>query len=179
MRSIYCLVFSFVLLAATEFLSAQTLEPRPLFVEGYTNQLSYAPGDEVALCVSTTAAKYSVEIARFGAKRDVVLTKKDIDGKEHPTPAECSSHGCGWPTSFRFKIPTDWKSGYYNVALTAEDRGGEFVQRGRRTAASEAFFVVRAAEPGKSSKILIQLCTNTYNAYNNWGGHCLYAFNAR
>src|SRR4051812_25194622 len=89
-------------------LTAQTLEPRPLYVEGYTSQLSYAPGDDVALCVSTTAAKYTVEIARVGAKRDVVLTKKDIDGKEHPTPAECSSHGCGWLASFKFKIPADW-----------------------------------------------------------------------
>src|SRR5262249_50736464 len=139
----------------------------------------YAPGEEMALCVSTTAAKYTVEIARVGAKRDVMLTKKDVDGKEHPTPAECSSHGCAWPASFTIKIPADWKSGYYNIALSAEDRGGEFVQRGRRTATSEAFFVVRAAQPGKTSKVLIQLCTNTYNAYNNWGGHSLYAFHAR
>ena len=179
MRSIYCLVFSFVLLAATEFLSAQTLEPRPLFVEGYTSQLSYAPGDEVALCVSSTAPKYAVEIARVGAKREVLLAKKDIEGKEHPVPENCSSHGCGWPASFKFKIPAEWKSGYYTIALSAEDRGGQFVQRGRRTAASEAFFVVRAAEPGKTSKTLIQLCTNTYNAYNNWGGHSLYGFHAR
>ena len=78
-------------------LFSQTLEPKPLFVEGYTNQLSYALGDEVALCVSTTAAKYSVEISRVGTKREFVLTRKDIDGKEHPTPAECSSHGL-WTT---------------------------------------------------------------------------------
>jgi N,N-dimethylformamidase beta subunit-like protein len=167
----------FVTATATSL--SQTLEPRPLFVEGYTSQLSYAPGEEVALCTSTTAAKYSIEIARLGAKRDVVLTKKDIEGKEHRTSDECSSHGCGWPASYKFKIPADWKSGYYSVALSAEDRGGQFVQRGRRAAASECFFVVRAAEPGKTSRILLQLCTNTYNAYNNWGGHCLYAFNAR
>src|SRR5207245_11076076 len=55
--------------------SAQTLEPRPLFVEAYTSQLSYAPGEEVSLCVSTSATKYALEIARQGAKRDVVLTK--------------------------------------------------------------------------------------------------------
>ncbi|MCP6769825.1 hypothetical protein NL529_33765, partial [Klebsiella pneumoniae] len=78
------------------------------------------------------------------------LTKKDIEGKEHRTPDECSSHGCGWPASYRFKIPADWKSGYSSVALSAEDRGGQFVQRGRRTAASECFFVVRAAQPGKT-----------------------------
>ncbi|HEY2415220.1 MAG TPA: N,N-dimethylformamidase beta subunit family domain-containing protein [Pirellulaceae bacterium] len=172
------LVAAFIMLDCGA-LHAQTLEPKPLFVEGYTNQLSYVPGDEVALCVSTTAAKYSIEITRVGAKRDVVLTKIGVDGREYPTPAECSSDGCGWPASFKFKVPADWKSGYYNVALTAEDRGGEFVQRGKRTASSEAFFVVRAAEPGRSSKILLQLCTNTYNAYNNWGGHSLYAFHAR
>jgi hypothetical protein len=173
------LVAPIIALLLAVMLPAQSLEPRPLFVEGYANQLSYAPGEEVALCVSTTAAKYAVEITRVGAKRDVVLTKKDIEGKEHRTPDECSSHGCGWPASFKFKIPADWKSGYYSVSLSAEDRGGAFVQRGRRTAGSECFFVVRAGEPGKISKILLQLCTNTYNAYNNWGGHCLYAFNAR
>src|SRR6478752_5333440 len=106
---------------------SQTLEPRPLFVEGYTNQLSYAPGEEVSLCVSTTAAKYAIEVARVGAKREVVLTKKDIDGGEHRVPDDCSSHGCGWPVSFQFKVPADWKSGYYAVSLTAEDRGGQFV----------------------------------------------------
>src|SRR3954451_18178387 len=179
MKSIHRFFMSFCFLILIEAVQAQTLEPRPLFVEGYTSQLSYAPGDEVALCVSTTAPKYNVEISRVGAKREVVLTKKDVEGKEHPVPENCSSHGCNWPVSFKFKVPADWKSGYYAVALSAEDRGGQFVERGRRTAASEAFFVVRAGEPGKTSKILLQLCTNTYNAYNNWGGHSLYGFHAR
>jgi len=179
MKNFHCFVLVSSLLIWSKAAESQTLEPRPLFVEAYTSQLSYAPGDEVALCVSTTAAKYNVEISRVGAKREVVLTKKDVEGKEHPVPENCSSHGCSWPASFKFKIPADWKSGYYAVALSAEDRGGQFVQRGRRTAGSEAFFVLRAAEPGKSSKILMQLCTNTYNAYNNWGGHSLYGFHAR
>ena len=41
------------------------------------------------------------------------------------------------------------------------------------------FFVVRAAQPGHNTKILIQLATNSYNAYNNWGGFSLYAFHGR
>ena len=36
------------------------------------------------------------------------------------------------------------------------------------------FFVVRAAHPGRDAKILLQLTTNTYNAYNSWGGTDLY-----
>ncbi len=168
----------FVCLASSS-LNGESLEPRPLFVEGHTNQLSYVPGEEVALHVSTSAAKYSMEVARLGAKREVVLTKTGLDGHEHPVPENASSHGCAWPESTRFTIPPDWRSGYYSISLSVEDRGGAFVQRGRRTATGEAFFVVRAKQPGQTSPILIQLATNTYNAYNIWGGHSLYAYHAR
>src|SRR4029079_3438069 len=109
MKHIFGLIIA-IGLSSPCLLEAQTLEPRPLFVEGYTSQLSCAPGEKVALCVSTTAPKYAVEVARLGAKREVVLTKKDIEGKEHRTPDECSSRGCGWPVSFKFKVPQDWKS---------------------------------------------------------------------
>jgi hypothetical protein len=160
-------------------LQGQTLEPRPLFVEAYTNQVSYVAGEEVALHVSTSAAKYSLEVARLGAQREVVLTKTGLDGQEFPVPENASSHGCGWPASTQFTIPPEWKSGYYSVTLMVEDRGGAFVQRGRRTASGEAFFVLRAKQPGQTSRVLLQLATNTYNAYNNWGGHSLYAYHAR
>jgi hypothetical protein len=168
----------FVCLACAA-LNGQTLEPRPLFVEAYTNQLSYVPGEEVALHVSTSASQYSLEVARLGAKREVTLAKMGIVGHEHNVPENASSHGCNWPESMRFTIPADWRSGYYSVVVSVEDRGGAFVQRGRRTASGEAFFVVRAKQPGQSSPVLIQLATNTYNAYNNWGGHSLYAYHAR
>jgi hypothetical protein len=39
--------------------------------------------------------------------------------------------------------------------------------------------VLRAADPGRNSPILLQLATNTYNAYTNWGGYSLYAYNGR
>jgi len=173
------LLSALLILAIIASSSAQTLEPRPLFVEAYADQLSYAPGSEVALHVSTSAPTYAIEIARLGAKREVVLTKTALTGIEQAVPENASSHGCGWLVSHRFAIPKEWKSGYYQIVLSVEDRGGTFVQRNRRTVTGEAFFVVRAAEPGKSSKILLQLSANTYNAYNNWGGHSLYAYHAR
>src|SRR6476661_6919993 len=118
MKSIHRFFVSVCFLVLTEAVQAQTLEPRPLFVEGYTTQLSYAPADEVVLCVSTPAPKYNVEISRVGAKREVMLTKRDVDGGERAVPENCSSDGCNWPVSLKFKIPTDWKSGYYAVALS-------------------------------------------------------------
>ena len=84
-----------------------------------------------------------------------------------PTPRDASARGCRWPAGVVLPVPDDWKSGYYAVKFTAG------------TAAWNAFFVVRAKNPGAETKILLQLATNTYCAYNNWGNYCLYAFNAK
>src|SRR5262249_56903455 len=48
-----------------------------------------------------------------------------------------------------------------------------------RTAEVDLFRDVRRAAPGRATPILLQLCTNTYNAYNNWGGGSLYAYHGR
>ncbi len=170
-----CLLLAFSPLS----IRSQHLEPKPLFVEGYTAQVSYQPGDEVKLHVSTTAANYSIEIARLGAQRVVVTNVAKIVGAEWPVPENASSHGCGWPVSFQFKAPADWESGYYQVVMRTADNGGPYVQRNRRTAETECYFVLRPAKPGERSKILLQLASNTYNAYNTWGGFSLYSFNAR
>lgn len=158
---------------------AKGQEVKPLFIEGYSGQVSYAPGEEVTVHVTTSAANFTLEVARQGLKPDVVLSKSGIAGKEFSVPDNASSHGCGWPAAFTFKIPTDWRSGYYAITLRASDNGGKFTQRGKRLVESNCFFVLRPAVPGSTSKILLQLSTNTYNAYNNWGGFSLYAYNGR
>ena len=154
-------------------------EPRPLFVEGYTDQVSYQPGETVGFHISTSAATFAVEIVRRGGEDLVVHEKAGIPGGDHPVPIDASSNGCRWPVGFRLQIPADWKSGYYQVNLRVADRGGKYVHWNRRTAEGSLFFIVRAAQPGRDTKILLQFATNTYNAYTNWGGHSLYAYHAR
>ena len=154
-------------------------EPRALFVEGYAGRVSYRPGEELTLHVSTSAKVFSVEIIRLGAKPESVWTSTSVAGREHSVPEDASSHGCRWPAAVTVKIPDAWRSGYYHVALRARDRGGKFIQMNTRTAEGSCFFVLRPAEPGKASTILLQLSTHTYNAYNSWGGFSLYAFNGR
>ena len=146
--------------------------PASPLVEGYTNQLSYLPGEEIEFHVSSAADQFSLEIARLGAERHVVFTKADIPGTLHLTPAAASSLGCGWPTTFRLQVPENWKSGYYSGRM-------QVVMPGGRKSQSELFFVVRSADPGINTKILLQLSTNTYNAYCNWGGYSLYAYNGK
>lgn len=154
--------------------AAETIPP--LYIEGYAGQLSYAPGDEADLHVSTSAEKFSVEVVRQGAEETIVWRKQNVPGVDYPVPDDASSNGCGWPETLRVPIAKEWRSGYYVVRLHVEDNGGRWIHRGHRTADGSAFFVVRPTEPGKDSKILLQLCTNTYNAYTNWGGFSLYGY---
>jgi hypothetical protein len=150
-----------------------------LFIEGYADQTSYAPGDELALHVSASAPRYALDIARLGADRRVVLRLDDLQTQAYPVPENASSHGCQWPASHRIQIPSDWPSGYYEATLRLSDEGGSYTYRNHRSATCRLYFIVRPARPGTQARILLQLSTNTYAAYNNWGGYSLYAYHGR
>lgn len=155
-------------------------EGRSLYIEGYPGDISYAPGDEAAFHISTTSPVYDIEIARLGVERKIVFEKKKIEGGlEFAVPEKAAAEGCGWPVAYRMKIPGDWQTGYYEARLKISDTGGRFSQWNTRTAEGGFFFVVRPKQPAKNAKILFQLATNTYNAYNNWGGSSLYGFHGR
>jgi hypothetical protein len=186
MRAILCLPCLPCLLCLPLFLAFAP--PRPaaarddlpaFFVEGYTDRLSYLPGEEVVFHLSAGVPRCALEVARLGAEREVVLREPEVAVGEHPVPEDASSHGCDWPAAYRLEIPREWRSGYYEVRLRVEDRGGKFIGRNRRSAEGELFFIVRSPEPGVASPILLQLATNTYNAYNNWGGSSLYGYHGR
>jgi hypothetical protein len=145
---------------------------RGAWLDGYPGKLSVAPGEKLALHLAGSTGSAKLEIARVGAERKVVFSREDVKLSPEATPPDASANGCHWPVTLSVEIPAEWKSGYYNVRLSAPGPDGKPIT-------SNGFFVVRPAEPGKDSKILLQLATNTYNAYCNWGGYSLYAYNGR
>lgn len=163
-----------LLCLSTSLAFADLAEPSALYIEGYADQCSYAQGGEAALHISTTASTFSAVIERVGKQRQVVWQQKDIPGKHYPVPDDASANGCKWPEALRVPIGADWPSGYYEMTMKAQDRGGAWIRRGTRSVQNTLFFVVRPAKP--TSKILLQLCTNTYNAYTNYAGFSLYAY---
>ena len=150
--------------------SADQIQPETPFVFGYSDQLSYRPGQEVALHLSSSEPEISVTITRVAARKEIVFEKGGIPSVARPIPDRASSDGCDWPETFFVRIPDDWKSGYYEVTLSAGNK---------KPVTSTLFFIVRSLTPGKDTKILIQLATNTYNAYTPWGGHSLYSYHDR
>ena len=135
-------------------------------VEGYADRQSYRAGDVVEFRCSNRASSVTASVARIGRERVEVWRREGIAIDEHPYPDDAYAVGCGWPVAFTVEVDPAWPSGFYEVALHAEGASGE-------AATSQAFFVVRPAATTSADAIVV-LATNTYNAYNQWGGKCLY-----
>ena len=86
-----------------------------------------------------------------------------VAADEHETPKDASSKGCGWPVALTLDVDPTWRSGYYEVVMEIDV--GEKVRR------DFAFFVVR---PSPGTRIVLALATNTWHAYNDFGGPNLY-----
>ncbi len=134
-------------------------------IEGYCTPLSVAPGATVALRVSTRSDRYDVTVERWGAQRVEVWRADDVAGSFVPPPADADAHGCRWPVSVEIPVDGRWRSGFHLVTLRAHD-----APPGRDVA--HAGFVVRAG--ATRARALLVLDTNTWNAYNTWGGKSLY-----
>lgn len=141
-------------------------------VEAYTGKVSYTAGEAIAFHVASRGPKARMEIFRVGATRESVWKGEPFATPFPPVPANASSHGCGWPVASRVTVPAGWKSGYYIARIDTTLPDG-------KPASGEAWFIVRPRKPAATNRILLQLATNTYNAYTNWGGYSLYAYNGR
>jgi hypothetical protein len=172
----FIIFVGFGLWLGLSLLAADIADPAGLYIEAYSGQSSVLPGEDAVLHVATSAKLYSVVVERVGAARREVWRADGLKGAHFGVPDDASANGCQWPGSLRIPVGLDWVSGYYEVSLKAVDGGGQWTRRGQRTASSTAFFIVRSAQP--KAKILLQLATNTYNAYTNYGGFSLYAYHA-
>jgi len=165
------LISTLFLVLAVSLCRADQQQPAAPFVLGYADQLSVVPGESISFHLSSSGEKVDIVIERLGGDKKQVFEKLGVACSTQPIPDRASSHGCNWPKTFTLKIPDDWKSGCYIATLS--------MKQNDKQARSTVLFVVRSARPGKDTKILLQLSTNTYNAYTNWGGHSLYSYHDR
>ncbi|MEO6653136.1 MAG: N,N-dimethylformamidase beta subunit family domain-containing protein [Ilumatobacteraceae bacterium] len=140
-------------------------------IEGYCTPLSCQPGETVSLRVSTRSDRYHVTVERWGAQREVVWSTQGVAGEYTAPPPDADSNGCDWPVAVEIPVDDSWRSGFHLVTLTAVD-----APPGRDVA--HACFVVRAGASSSATSLLV-LDTNTWNAYNTWGGCSLYTGGSR
>src|SRR4029077_5595963 len=130
---------------------------------GYCWPQSVSAREQVGVHLSSSGGRpVRVEVARIGARREVVFRSDAVAADEHETPKDAAAKGCGWPVALTLDVDPAWRSGYYEVVMEIDV--GEKVRR------DYAFFVVRPS----GARIVLALATNTWHAYNDFGGTNLY-----
>jgi hypothetical protein len=146
----------------SNYYEAPAVDPVEPEIWCYSDRPCYSPGDTIAFHVSTTAATYSLEIARDALTLEILLERKGLPGQRQVTPPDASVTGCGWPSSFEFRIPADWRSGGYRVTCRIDSGDGVREQH--------HLFLLRGNRSARQDRLLLVSATGTWCAYNNWGG---------
>lgn len=138
-------------------------------ITGYTDSLSYKPGDTVNFKVDSSNIGFNVEIARlgfygyesFGARSQAIIA-----GTPTTQPAATvNSYGgaeCAWSTNASWTIPAAATTGVYAYILRRTDNISYITQ---------GLFVVNPSvlPSSKSSGILLTTADFSWQAYNPWG----------
>ena len=134
-----------------------------LEIWSYTDQLSYALGEEVAFRSYCSGGTFSLTILRDGAREEIVHRVEGLPGAMPPTPDDVYAKGADWPISYRWTIPADLRSGPYVAVSRTENEQGEVREQ-------HHIFVVRPAAEGPAGDYLLIFASSTWIAYNEWGG---------
>jgi hypothetical protein len=135
----------------------------------YADRHSIAPGERLNVMAAggpgQPVRKVRLEVFRVGAAEpQKVWTSDFVDVPYRGATASAASIGPGWTPTFADIDTTGWPPGCYYGDVVEQTTAVRDVKA--------CFWVVR--NPARSGRILVRLGTNTYQAYNDWGGHSLY-----
>jgi hypothetical protein len=141
-------------------------------IQGFATDISVNAGQTVSFKINTSASKYHVDIYRLGYYGGMggrfITTIQPSATLPQSQPACLTNlstqlYDCGnWGVSASWAIPANAVSGIYVAAPTRDDTGGS----------SNIVFVVR--NDSSHSAILFQTSDETWQAYNDYGGHSVY-----
>jgi len=117
---------------------------------------------------SNATVEGHVEFFRIGHRledgKKPIWTSRQIGVATQPVSRTAAAIGAAWPPALS-DIPTgEWPPGYYSadfIHAKTEERDLRIAQ-------------IAICNPDRSGRLLCKLSTNTYQAYNAWGGFSLY-----
>lgn len=140
-------------------------DPTQPTIAGYTDSLSYLPGDTVNFKVDSGNSAFTINVYRvgfygynlFGARKKAALTGSPA---VQPSPSVNSRGGteCSWSTTATWSIPADATPGVYIYQM---------ILSGNR---AQGVLVVRSTPPGsRANAIMLPTADFSWQAYNVWG----------
>lgn len=148
-------------------------------IEGYASATSVNRGDTIKFFVNTIDSSYTLAIYRMGwyggAGARLLAPPVTLSGIQQPAPTPAPTTNlveCQWESNYQVTVPssgdpTDWASGFCLVKLTG------------MTSGKQAYIVFVVRDDGRQSDLFFQSSSNTYQAYNTYGGYSLYPLPAR
>jgi hypothetical protein len=142
-------------------------------VWGYVDKQSIRPGESFNIMLSTGpglgSLKGKLRVYRVGyspaGDRELIWESEELTVEfADQVQVTSSTLGAAWPTAYELDETEDWRSGYYTIDF--------FYSITVPTDINIAFIVVTNRD--RAGDILVLLGTNTYQAYNAWGGSSLY-----
>ena len=149
----------------TSTLAPDRLEQNRHPIEGYSDRISVFPGERLQLFVHAPRRHFALTVIRHGAHAQPVLHIDSIEGKPQHYAANAYECGANWEPTFTLEIGADWRGGMYTASIT--DGSG---------AAFDMTFIVKKSRQGACADVAVLASTNTWLAYNEWGGASLYCY---
>ena len=133
---------------------------------GYLSSLSPTIGETLKFYISSSVTSFDLDIYRLGQVKQKVMTIRSVSGGIQPVSDSAYSYGCNWLPTAEIVVPPSWNTGVYEADFPTT------------TGLHKLIFVVKSQSLGSTSKTLVCLTVNTWQAYNNWGGKSVYNYNS-
>ena len=130
-------------------------------IEGYLEHNSYFPGDTINLYISSVDPIIELKFVEQNVKPKVILIDTLRNGQVQKYNQYSYRDGCDWEVSHKLVLSDTIQGGYKSILLTN----------------SAGNFRIPVLVKSKSkSEILCVASTNTWQAYNLWGGASFYKY---
>jgi hypothetical protein len=123
---------------------------------------SLQPGDTLPIKINASGP-VDIEVVRLGVENRIVHTAKSVAVRPQKTSLLSFRDGIKWDVAHHLTIPGSWRPGYYVAKITREKE--EFF----------TYFLVSHSRDNAAPPIAILVPTNTWQAYNRWGGGSFYS----
>jgi len=133
-------------------------------IEGYISKFSYSINEDINLYLNIPDNNIKINVYNYFNGFDNPFYSFETNGKIQTLEKLSFAEGCKWDKTISFKINDTWESGLYIIKLFSD---------------TDSFFIPFIIKNPNKTNFLILMNTNTWQAYNNYGGASYYRYNCK